>query len=84
MKLVICVAALAALAACTTPGKTPSGADRLAKTDDGKQCTVASSLGSNMKRQECTTQAQREAAAAAGKGSVDAAQAAMRQSIPQD
>lgn len=84
MKLVLCLAAAAALAACTTPGKTPSGADRIAKTNAGTKCSVSSSLGSNMKKQACTTQAQREAAAEAGKDSVSAAQAAMRQGIPQD
>jgi hypothetical protein len=89
MKLVLCLAAAAVLAACTTPGMTPSGQPvakpaQAAANDPTKRCSVSSSLGSNMKKQTCSTQAEREAAAAAGKGSVDAAQAAMRQGIPQD
>ena len=93
MKLVLCLAAAAALAACSStpaPAKAAEAkpaaqaaaakpaAAKVAAKDEGKQCTMASSIGSNMRKRSCTTQAEREKATADGKDSVDQFDKAVR------
>ena len=72
-------------AAAQPAAKATKVAAKDAKAKEGKQqCKVTSSLGSNMRKQKCTSQAEREAEVAAGKESVKGFENSVRAtSVPQ-